>query len=167
MTALNAAARAVIRGAGFTLAEWSRMHGGTDGKWTGDQCGCPDDRCANGFHHTGTYDCGCLPTLLDQAVAWREATRWPNSVELADPIGIYNWVSVSTPGVLATVSATAGGPRYNAPPSPEESFVRIEPREGWTATVANLEDGRIEIRLVKATAPGTATAAGGTGNGQP
>jgi hypothetical protein len=153
MTALNAVAKAAIREAGFTLAEFARVHGSPDGKWSGDACGCTDSRCANGFHHMGPDDCGCLPTLLDQAVAWREATRWPNSVELAAPYGIYNWVSVSTPGVLATVSATAGGPRYNAADAPAESVVRIEPREGWTATVAHLEDGRIEIRLAKTAGP--------------
>jgi hypothetical protein len=51
MAALNSAARKAIRAAGFTLADWARMHGGSDGTWSGDQCGCPDDRCANGFHH--------------------------------------------------------------------------------------------------------------------
>ena len=149
MTALNAAARAALRGAGFTLAEWARMHGGTDGKWTGDQCGCPDDRCANGFHHIGVSDCVCLPTLLDQAVAWRDATRWPNSVELSAPHGLYNWVTVSTPGTLVTVSATAGGFR---PDSPAESVIRIETREGWSAEVTQ-ENGRIEVRRVKAPVP--------------
>lgn len=39
MAALNVAARAALREAGFTVAEWSRMHGGTGGKWTGDECG--------------------------------------------------------------------------------------------------------------------------------
>lgn len=138
---LNATARAAIREAGFTLAEWARIHGGSDGKWTGDQCGCPDDRCANGFHHTGVSDCGCLPTLLDQAVAWREATRWPNSVELAAPYGLYNWVSVSAHGALVTTSATAG--------PPDGVRVSIEPREGWTAELTQ-ENGRMEVRLVKA-----------------
>jgi hypothetical protein len=152
MAALNASAKAAIRAAAFTPAEWARMHGGSDGKWTGDQCGCPDDRCANGFHHIGVSDCGCLPTLLDQAVAWREAVRWPNSVELAAPHGLYNWVSVSTPGVLATVSATAGGFR---PDSPAESVVRIEAREGWTAAVSEDEHGRMVIRLVQAAATET------------
>ena len=39
------------------------------GKWSGDVCGCPDGRCANGFHHMGEDDCGCLPTLLEQYLA--------------------------------------------------------------------------------------------------
>ncbi|MEU8226171.1 hypothetical protein [Kribbella sp. NPDC048915] len=33
--------------------------------WTGDLCGCTDDRCANGFHHMELTDCGCLPVLID------------------------------------------------------------------------------------------------------
>lgn len=155
---LNATAKAAIRGAGFTLAEWSRMHGGSGGTWTGDQCGCPDDRCANGFHHMGTDDCGCLPTLLDQAVAWREATRWPDSVELIGrSYGLFQYVTVTTPAVLAHVSTSQGGtgPRVNGvvQTRPAESVVRIEPREGWTAEVTTGQDGRITIRLVKATVP--------------
>lgn len=145
MAKLNAQARRAIREAGLTQAEWARMNGSTDGTWSGDQCGCPDNRCANGFHHIRVDDCECLSVRLDQAVAWREATRWPNSVELAAPYGLFNWVSTSTPGVLATVSATAGRPGT----SPEQSSVRIEPREGWTAEVTQ-QDGRIEIRIVKA-----------------
>ena len=142
MTALNATAKAAIKEAGFTLAEWTRMHGGLDGTWTGDQCGCPDDRCANGFHHMGTTDCGCLPTLLDQAVTWREATRDPNRVALAAPAGLYGWVDVSADAALVTVSATSGQP------DGANAAVRIEPREGWSAVIAE-RDGRIEIRLVK------------------
>jgi len=157
MAKLNAAARAAIREAGFTLAEWSRMYGGSDGKWTGDQCGCPDDRCANGFHHMGVDDCGCLPVLLGQAVAWREATRWPNSVELAAPYGLFNWVSVSTHGTLVTVSATAGGFR---PDSPAESVIKIEIREGWTATLGDDEHGRTVVRIVKAQEAGAAAGDG-------
>jgi hypothetical protein len=162
VTALSATAKAAIRAAGFTVAEWSRMHGGSGGKWTGDQCGCPDDRCANGFHHMGTDDCGCLPTLLDQAVAWREATRWPNSVELAAPFGLFNWVTVSTPGVLATVSATAGGIPAG---KPAESVVRIEAREGWTASVGEDEHGRMVVRLTAAAGPDEADTTAGEENG--
>ncbi len=151
MTALNATAKAMIRAAGFTLADWSRIHGNSGGKWTGDECGCPDDRCANGFHHMGTDDCGCLPVLLDQAVAWREATRWMNSVELSAPYGLFNWVTVSTPGVLAAVSASAGGVPAG---KPAESVVEIEAREGWTAAVSEDERGRMVIRLTAVAGPG-------------
>lgn len=150
MAKLNAQARQAIREAGLTVAEFARMNGYADGTWGGDQCGCTDTgRCANGFHHFGVDDCGCLPVLLARAVAWREATRWPNSVELAAPMGLFNWVSVSTPGVLATVSATGGSPGRE----PEQSVVRIEPREGWAAEVGSDEHGRIEVRITK-TAPG-------------
>lgn len=145
MAKLNAQARQAIREAGLTLAEWARVNGSTDGTWTGDQCGCPDDRCANGFHHVRVDDCGCLPVLLDRAVAWREATRWPNSVELAAPYGLFNWVTASTPGVLVTVSATAGTPGRDA----ENSRVSIEVREGWTAEVTE-QSGKIEVRIVRA-----------------
>jgi len=142
MTALNATAKAAIKDAGFTLAEWARMHSSPDGKWYGDQCGCPDNRCANGFHHVGTDDCGCLPVLLDQAVTWRQAVRDPNTVWLSAPYGLYNWVTVSADAALVTVSATAGGP------DAENAVVRIEPREGWSAEIAE-RDGQIEIRFAR------------------
>jgi len=153
---LSATAKAAIRGAGFTLAEFARVNGYTDGKWHGDVCGCTDTgRCANGFHHMGVDDCGCLPVLIDQAVKWRQATRWMNSVELSAPHGLFDWVSVSTPGVLATVSASADGIPAG---KPAESVVRIEAREGWTATVSEDEHGRMVVRLVKAAAPGAGAA---------
>lgn len=155
MATLTPRARQAIREAGFTVAEFARMHGYADGKWHGDVCGCTDTgRCANGFHHMGTDDCGCLPVLLEQAAAWRAATRWPNTVELAAPMGLFNWVSVSTPGALATVSATGG---YPATGEPEKSVVSIEPREGWTAEVGTDQHGRIEIRIVRS-APSQPTA---------
>lgn len=150
-TPLNAAARAVIREAGFTVAEFARMQGYQDGKWHGDACGCTDTgRCMNGFHHYPEEDCGCLRTMIDDAVAWRQAATEPNRVELAAPFGLFRWVDVSTPGALVTVSATAGGFR---PGSPAESVIRIEAREGWTATVGADEHGRMVVRLVKAAAP--------------
>jgi hypothetical protein len=165
MTALNATAKATLREAGFTQAEWIRIHG-YEGKWTGDICGCPDNRCANGFHHYGEDDCGCLPVLLDRAVMWREAARDPNRVELAAPYGIWNWADVSTTGVLVSVSATSGpiGIPLVGSPGVEESRIRIEPRDGWSYAVT-YDEGRIEVRLVKAPpiaaedAPATATGA--------
>lgn len=145
---LTAHARQVIREYGFTVAEFARMQGYPDGKWGGDICGCTDTgRCANGFHHDGTDDCGCLPVLLDQAVAWRAATRWPDSVDLTAPYDLFRCVTVSTPGVLATVSASAGGIPAGKPP---ESVVRLEVREGWTAETATDDNGRIVIRIMKA-----------------
>jgi hypothetical protein len=157
MTALNAAARAAIRGAGFTRAEWLRMWGYAGTTWGGDRCGCFDDRCI-GYHHEGADGCGCLESMIDDAVAWRAATRNPNSVELTGrSYGLFQYVTVTTPAVLAHVSASRGwtGPRVNGvvQTRPAESVVRIEPREGWTAEVTQ-ENGRIEIRLVKAPVPG-------------
>lgn len=150
MADLNAAARAAIREAGLTVAEFAKMQGYQDGKWHGDACGCTDTgRCMNGFHHYPDDECGCLRVMIDDAVAWRAAASEPNSVALAAPFGLFRWVNVSTPGTLVTVSATAGSPGRR----PEESMVRIEAREGWTTTVGEDEHGRMEIRLVKAAAP--------------
>lgn len=70
MTELNATAKAALRDYGLTPAGWARANGYEDGKWGGDVCGCPDDRCANGFHHMGEDDCGCLPTLLADPPPW-------------------------------------------------------------------------------------------------
>jgi len=47
------------------------------------------------------------------------------------------------------VSATAGTPGHF---QTEQSVVRIEAREGWTATVGEDENGRMVVRLVKAEA---------------
>jgi hypothetical protein len=149
VTTLNTAARAAIREAGFTTAQWAAMWGYRDGKWGGDACGCFDDRCI-GHHHDGANGCGCLETMLDDAVAWRAAATYPNTVQLAAPHGLFRYVTVTTPGAVATVSATAGGFR---PGSPAESVIRIEAREGWTATVGEDKHGRMEIRLTKAAAP--------------
>jgi hypothetical protein len=156
MTALSAAARSAIRDAGVPLAEWMRMWGYEGERWGGDRCGCFDDRCI-GHHHEAPDDCGCLETMISDAVAWRHATRSVNSVELAGgPYGLFQWVTVSTPAVLATVSTSQGsaGPVVNGVMQvrPAESVVRIEPREGWTAEVTQ-ENGRLEIRLVKAQVP--------------
>lgn len=63
MTALNSTAKATLKAAGVTQAEWARANYMQSGKWSGDACGCPDDRCV-GFHHDGPDDCGCLPTSL-------------------------------------------------------------------------------------------------------
>jgi hypothetical protein len=69
MTRLNETAKAALRQAGVSQAEWARAHF-TDAQWHGDACGCSDDRCI-GFHHGGTDDCGCLPVMLDQYAAQR------------------------------------------------------------------------------------------------
>lgn len=142
---LSATTRAALRDAGFTPAQWATMWG-YRGEWGGDQCGCFDDRCI-GHHHEGADGCGCLASMLDDAVAWRQAASYPNTVTLAAPHGLFRYVAVSTPGVLATVSATAGGFR---PGSQAESVIRVEAREGWSADVATDDSGRIVIRVVRA-----------------
>lgn len=65
MTALSADARRTIKGwqPGVTIAGYVRHYSG-GAKWSGDSCGCADDRCI-GFHHDETADCGCLPNWLD------------------------------------------------------------------------------------------------------
>lgn len=70
MTKLNDFAKATLRDAGISQAAWARANYMRDSKWSGDQCGCPDDRCANGFHHFGADDCGCLPVLIEQYFEW-------------------------------------------------------------------------------------------------
>lgn len=70
MTKLNDTAKATLRDAGVTQAAWFRANGYDAGSWGGDACGCPDDRCANGFHHDGPDDCGCLPALLADPPSW-------------------------------------------------------------------------------------------------
>ena len=147
MAKLNTQASRAIREAGFTKAQWAAMWGYTGGEWGGDECGCFDDRCI-GHHHDGSAGCGCLESMLDDAVAWRRATRRPNDVELAAPIGIFRFVTVTTPGTAVTTSASAG----LIGTFKEETIVRIQPREGWTAEVTQ-KDGKIEIQIVKAASP--------------
>ena len=152
MTALNAAALAAIRDAGFTRAEWLRMWG-YSGTWGGDRCGCFDDRCI-GHHHDGAEGCGCLETMIADAVAWRTATRSPNSVELVGgPYGLNQWVTVTTPAVVANVSTSRG---YTYPPvngvareDPADSVVRIETREGWSATVTHEENHGVKQMVIR------------------
>lgn len=78
---LNETARAALRAADVTPAEWSAYH--RMGKtWTGDACGCPDDRCI-GSHHERPDDCGCLPVLLEEK--WREDAA---DIARAESLGI-------------------------------------------------------------------------------
>lgn len=69
MSALNAAAKAALRDAGISQADWAR-DAWSDGKWHGDACGCTDDRCI-GYHHYEHEECGCLPVLIDSYLTAR------------------------------------------------------------------------------------------------
>lgn len=71
MSRLNAAARDQLHNAGMSLAAWAREHF-TGGRWHGDTCGCPDDRCI-GYHHDSSDDCGCLSALLARPSQRRES----------------------------------------------------------------------------------------------
>ena len=68
MSKLNERAKTALRDAGVSQAAWARTNYMADGKWCGDACGCPDDRCI-GHHHDEDEECGCLPALL----AWPPA----------------------------------------------------------------------------------------------
>lgn len=61
MVRLEPAAREFLRDVGVSQAALAR-HFFADGKWHGDACGCPDDRCI-GYHHDADEDCGCLPVV--------------------------------------------------------------------------------------------------------
>jgi len=70
MNVLSRHARQVIKDHGITVREYiSHVSGGPDASWSGDVCGCLDDRCANGYHHDGLEDCGCLPVLLREMLS--------------------------------------------------------------------------------------------------
>lgn len=55
--------RSIIQDYGWTVAAYVRRWD-PDGVWRGDRCGCPDDRCRDGYHHDVDDDCGCLTALL-------------------------------------------------------------------------------------------------------
>jgi len=89
---LNYKARETIKSAELTISEYCRHHGAASpNEWRGDACGCPDDRCKDGFHHEPHGDCGCLPVLIGQvlearareairaAEAWNRAHWGPHS----------------------------------------------------------------------------------------
>ena len=82
MTALNTAAKVMLREAGISQAGWARQWfpcNAVPGDrrteigrpvWFGDACGCPDDRCI-GYHHDAGEDCGCIVALLAQELRRR------------------------------------------------------------------------------------------------
>lgn len=62
MTLLNTTAREQLHAAGITQTAWACAHF-VDGRWHGDTCGCPDDRCI-GLHHDADEPCGCLAVII-------------------------------------------------------------------------------------------------------
>jgi len=82
--------------------------------WSGDECGCPDDRCANGFHHMGADDCGCLPAMLGDWLA-------------GDP---YRFFAIKPPGPVCRLRRIRGymsqnGHDYTVKPAED----RLTPRQ--------------------------------------
>ena len=75
MSALNATAKSRLRDVRISQAGWARHHGYSDGRWYGDACGCPDDRCI-GYHHDETDECGCLNVLLEEYDGPRKGGAW-------------------------------------------------------------------------------------------
>lgn len=74
MTTQNRLSRAALhelRLYGLTRAQYAQ-HFWDDGRWHGDTCGCPDDRCV-GYHHDADEECGCLPVLAEDVAVWRRA----------------------------------------------------------------------------------------------
>lgn len=59
---LDPEARETIRAAGLSIPAYIRRHF-PDGRWQGDICGCPDDRCV-GHHHDASDPCGCIAVLV-------------------------------------------------------------------------------------------------------
>jgi hypothetical protein len=62
---LGGAVRAALKEARISQAAWARANWMSDGKWRGDACGCPDDRCI-GHHHAEGEECRCFPALRDE-----------------------------------------------------------------------------------------------------
>lgn len=64
MPRLNSEARETLRAEGFTTRQWAQLHGfASAADWSGDACGCTDDRCI-GHHHDANEECGCLSSLI-------------------------------------------------------------------------------------------------------
>lgn len=49
---------------------------GIKGRWWGDRCGCPDDRCMDGHHHDPHEECGCLTVLAGQLADKLRKAEW-------------------------------------------------------------------------------------------
>lgn len=66
---LTQIARSTIQDHGYSVADYVRAYD-PDGQWRGDACGCPDDRCRDGFHHEAWEDCGCMEAILRDPSVW-------------------------------------------------------------------------------------------------
>tara|TARA_B100000378_G_scaffold142555_1_gene115204 strand:+ start:1866 stop:2681 length:816 start_codon:yes stop_codon:yes gene_type:complete len=64
VVSLSLDARQVLQSAGISRADYARSWF-ADGRWHGDTCGCPDDRCI-GHHHDADEPCGCIRSILDE-----------------------------------------------------------------------------------------------------
>jgi hypothetical protein len=84
--ALNKDAKIVLREAGVTPAAWARANYMTSGVWSGDACGCPDDRCKDGFHHHPSDECGCLRSLLESYVSGEGQFDGESGYVIRDPL---------------------------------------------------------------------------------
>lgn len=72
VSGLSREARQIIKSRGYTAAQYVEAHC-PGAAWSGDTCGCPDDRCRDGFHHEPGEECGCLSVQLDDLDHWRRA----------------------------------------------------------------------------------------------
>ncbi len=96
MTALSPTARETIKWATFdvrgaSIIGYVRHVFGSEGKWLGDSCGCPDDRCI-GHHHDEGQTCACLPVVLDEYVCGARGHMWSDEVREADyGRGLVRW----------------------------------------------------------------------------
>jgi hypothetical protein len=82
---LTAQARDTLRAYGYSEAAWAFFWTGARA-WTGDRCGCTDDRCI-GFHHDNEGDCQCLEALLDDPYCTASAPHPGDTVEVWHPDG--------------------------------------------------------------------------------
>jgi hypothetical protein len=64
VVSLDLDARQVLQSAGISRADYARSWF-ADGRWHGDTCGCPDDRCI-GHHHDADEPCGCIRSIVDE-----------------------------------------------------------------------------------------------------
>lgn len=136
MAHLNEDARRYLSGSGsgrftadgITEIAWARYWGSGDPVWTGDACGCPDDRCI-GYHHGADEPCGCLRVLVrdyedteDEAIdAWdKYQANDPSAVEVGrewverqNVAGLSGWsFEIAVNGEAGIAIKTIGNPEW-------------------------------------------------------